>query len=68
MPMLQKLRLALATACTIMVVKGAKYEVTTAITGAANLALKRLMNADADGATFTAVASGVDVLVRLKNK
>ena len=43
---------------TTTIMAGAKYEVTTAITGAANLALTGL-NAAADGATFTAVASGV---------
>ena len=52
---------------TTTIMAGAKYEVTTAITGAANLALTGL-NAAADGATFTAVGSGVTTVGAVKKQ
>ena len=52
---------------TTTIMAGAKYEVTTEITGADNLALTGL-TAAADGATFTAVGSGVTTVGAVKKQ
>jgi len=52
---------------TTTIMAGANYEVTTAITGADNLALTGL-TAAADGATFTAVGSGVTTVGAVKKQ